>query len=83
MIELRKAAHLRGYDHKWNRLSALKKKRSPLCEDCLMEGRTTPVDEVDHIQPISERPDLRLVWSNLKSLCKSHHRRKTLRDRQK
>lgn len=30
-----------------------------------------PATEVDHVKPISERPDLRLVLSNLQSACKS------------
>lgn len=76
----RPAAHKRGYDHDWNRLSEAYKAEHPLCEDCLQENRTTPVDEVDHTVPIRVDPSRRLDRGNLRSLCKSHHRRKTKRD---
>ena len=33
---------------------------------------------VDHIKPISEAPELRLVWSNLRSMCKDCHDKHTL-----
>ena len=33
--------------------------------------------EVDHIIPIRQRPDLRLVWSNLQSACRACHSAKT------
>jgi hypothetical protein len=33
--------------------------------------------------PITERPDLRLDLTNLRSLCRRHHQLKTLRDRQR
>ena len=33
---------------------------------------------VDHIKTISEAPELRLVWSNLRSLCKVCHDKHTL-----
>jgi len=36
---------------------------------CDAEGRLTLTEMVDHIVPISVRPDLRLVWSNLQGLC--------------
>lgn len=46
----------------------------PLCELCKREGKVTPVDEVHHIRPVADYPELRLVLENLVSLCKSHHR---------
>lgn len=36
--------------------------------------------EVDHKIPIRIDPSLRLAWSNLCSLCKSCHQRKTRND---
>jgi 5-methylcytosine-specific restriction endonuclease McrA len=30
-------------------------------------------EEVHHVRPISDRPDLRLEWTNLKSACKPCH----------
>jgi hypothetical protein len=35
--------------------------------------------EVDHVIPIEQRPDLRLVWENLQSTCKPCHDWKTFR----
>lgn len=44
---------------------------------CAMWGCGAPANEVDHIVPMRDRPDLRLAWWNLRALCKSHHSRKT------
>lgn len=38
-------------------------------------------NEVDHITPIREKPELRMVWTNLQSACKSCHSAKTMRER--
>lgn len=35
---------------------------------------------VDHIMSISERPDLRLEWSNLRAMSKRCHDRRTARE---
>jgi len=63
----------RGYDGKWRRLRALKLKRNPLCEECERLGRVVPATMVHHIVPIEQDPTLRLVWSNLMSLCEACH----------
>jgi hypothetical protein len=47
----------------------------------LRNGALVPADVVDHIEPIEERPDLRLTWSNLRSMAKTHHDRETARTR--
>lgn len=49
----------------------------PLCRYCLRQGRVEAATCVDHIVPISQAPDLRLVRSNLQALCASCHTRKT------
>lgn len=68
----------RGYDADWQKLRALFALEHPLCKHCdEQDGRAVPMDHVDHIIDISVRPDLRLEWSNLQSLCKTHHGRKT------
>lgn len=54
-----------------------------LCQDCLDKQKITIATEVDHIIPIKERWDLRLVLGNLRSLCHRCHMRKTARDRKK
>lgn len=79
----RGSAHARGYDTTWRRVRAAFLAQHPLCqcEDC-DDGRKriTPAEVVDHIVPIRERPDLRLDWSNLRSMAKSCHDRRTARE---
>ena len=74
----------RGYDAAWRRLRNAFLEAHPLCmcEEC-REGalRVTAATVVDHVQPIEERPDLRLVWSNLRSMSKAHHDAHTARTR--
>lgn len=43
------------------------------CRECKRYGKSTPADEVHHVLPIGERPDLRLANDNLLSLCREHH----------
>lgn len=71
----------RGYDDKWERLRNYKLSVDPLCEDCLenQPKRFTPATEVHHMQKVAEHPELRLVLSNLRSLCKRHHSIRTAR----
>lgn len=63
----------------WRKLVAAKKMISPLCERCLSEGRTTEVQEIHHIIPISRAiDDLQILeygfdFSNLQSLCMACH----------
>ncbi len=63
----------RGYGNDWRKLSERKRAADPLCERCLGNGRTEPARHVHHIKPISDRPDLRLEWSNLMSVCVECH----------
>ncbi|MFC5386311.1 HNH endonuclease [Aquamicrobium segne] len=46
---------------------------------CSTEGCGKPTTDVDHIQSIRERSDLRLVWANLRPFCHSCHSRHTAR----
>lgn len=59
------------YDSRWRKIRALYVKTHPLCEECLRHGRTTPVQEVHHIVPLSDGGTH--DFSNLMSLCKSCH----------
>jgi 5-methylcytosine-specific restriction enzyme A len=81
ILEFRGTAAQRGYDAHWRRLRALYLQRNPLCVVCESDGRCTPATVVDHIKPIAEEPELRLVESNLRSLCKHHHDQHTARTR--
>ena len=44
---------------------------------CLGRKRNAPSPQVDHIEPRSKRPDLELVVSNLQTLCRECHSKKT------
>jgi len=48
-----------------------------LCVKCLERGILTPAVDVDHIKELKDYPELCLVDSNLQSLCKSCHSKKT------
>lgn len=70
--------HQRGYDSDWYRLRRRHLEMHPGCVVC---GSTEGVD-VDHKASIRERPELRLNPSNLQTLCRLHHNRKTHGKRQ-
>lgn len=67
----------RGYDRDWEKVRAEHIAEHPLCVWCENKGLTVAVEIVDHIIPITVRPDLRLEGSNLQSLCRSCHGIKT------
>jgi 5-methylcytosine-specific restriction protein A len=69
----RGSAASRGYDGAWRLLRLGKLRADPLCWWCLLVGKLTAATTVDHIIPISERPDLRLIWGNLRSGCTPCH----------
>lgn len=70
----------RGYDKDWYAVREVFIKEHPLCLFCEQEGKVVPAEVVDHIISISEDPSLRLVKSNLRSLCKRHHDSRTARE---
>ncbi|SMF83275.1 5-methylcytosine-specific restriction enzyme A [Azospirillum oryzae] len=85
----RGSARQRGYDRDWEKLrDVVVIERGCRCEACgiivVLRKReatvTTPVAEVDHIESITDRPDLRLERSNLRVLCKPCHSGRTARD---
>ena len=66
-----------GYYHNaaWRKLRLMQLRRFPLCVRCLERDHEEPAIEVDHIIPRgSGGPD---NLTNLQSLCKFHHGRKT------
>ncbi|NUB09718.1 HNH endonuclease [Azospirillum sp. Vi22] len=65
--------HARGYDSGWVKLRAAHLARHSACLVC---GTTMGVD-VDHVQAIREAPNRRLDPTNLRTLCRLHHNRKT------
>lgn len=73
----RGSAASRGYDAAWRRLRLAFLDANPLCRFCADADRVTAASVVDHIISFTERPDLRLDWSNLRPLCKPCHDRHT------
>ena len=73
--------HRRPLRHKiyntsrWQKLREYKKRRNPLCEECLRQGRITPMALVDHIIPIEDGGAV-FDLSNLQSLCSACHNKK-------
>lgn len=70
----RESSYKRGYDSDWYKIRNEYARAYPTC---CVPGCGQPTEEVDHIIPVRQRPDLRLTWSNLQALCKSHHSKKT------
>ena len=73
----RPTASQRGYNARWRRLRGKKLRADPLCAHCMQDDRHVAATEVDHVIP--HRGDASLMWdyTNLQSLCKSCHSRKT------
>ncbi len=63
----------RGYDKIWRHTRDAKLRQDPYCELQIRCQPRTPAEEVHHVIPISQRPDLRLDMGNLQSVCKSCH----------
>jgi 5-methylcytosine-specific restriction protein A len=78
--EQRKEGYAFYNQRQWRRASKMHLAREPLCVECEKLGRLTPAHHVDHIEPITRRPELAFEPSNWQSLCRSCHSRKTLRD---
>lgn len=73
----RPSATARGYDAAWRRV---RKDFLAAHPACCATGCSQPATEVDHIESVAERPDLRLSWSNLRGFCKPHHSQRTGRE---
>ena len=72
----RGTARQRGYGGPWRRIRRRHLKAEPLCRHCAEAGRTTGATLVDHIVPLDVGGTHEA--SNLQSLCRSCHGRKTL-----
>lgn len=75
----RGSAAQRGYDRRWQKLRLMHLRAQPLCAECLKHGLVTIASEVDHIQPKRHGGDDSAT--NLQSLCKPCHTRKTNREK--
>lgn len=67
----------RGYDGDWH---SARKRHLADHPACTVFGCTMPATDVDHIQSVQDRPDLRLEASNFRSMCHAHHAQRTARD---
>lgn len=73
----RASAAGRGYDSRWQKARKAFFARSPLCNQCLKNGKITAATVVDHVLP--HRGNMKLFWdtSNWQSLCSTCHAKKT------
>lgn len=63
----------RGYDGDWETVRAAKLATDPICEiRSVCQGMVA--SQVHHVETIKARPNLRLEWSNLRSICGPCHR---------
>ena len=62
---------------RWKMLSKKLLTIFPFCAKCLLEGRHTPADIVDHIEEIIDTPERAYDAKNLECLCHTCHNRKT------
>lgn len=78
----RPPASVRGYDAAWKALRDWYIAQHPCCEHCEAAGLFgVAAREVDHVVPFDGPGDaLRLDPTNLQSLCRPCHKRKTDRD---
>lgn len=66
-------------DKRWKRLREWQITNFPLCQDCMIEGRSVPATEIHHIVPFSrgiteeEKWQLLLDPDNVISLCSECH----------
>ena len=64
----------------WHQLREWKQSHSPLCEACLLQGRSVPMNEVHHLHVFMSGKNKDEKWalftnpSNLASLCTHHHK---------
>lgn len=70
----------RGYGYRWQRLRNRFIAQHPYCEECMKQGKITLATDVDHIVPHRGDPALLYDETNLQSLCKACHSRKTARE---
>jgi 5-methylcytosine-specific restriction protein A len=64
---------------RWMRRRRAQLKMHPICQ---WPGCRMLATVVDHIVPLAEHGD-EYAWSNLQSLCREHHRRKSTADAQR
>ena len=75
--DMRKLRQKAYQSKEWRALRDNWMKMHPLCEECLLEGKVTPAEDVHHVRtPFKggvKNYQLLLDENNLTSLCKKHH----------
>lgn len=66
---------------KWRRTRGAYIKKNPLCVVCQAAGIIKQAEVVDHKIPINEGGE-KYKWSNLQSMCHTHHNQKSGRESQ-
>ena len=69
----------RGYDYQWQKFRKQYLTYNPLCVDCMEIGVAAPATDIHHKFKLREQPELKYEESNLMSLCKLHHDKRTAR----
>lgn len=68
------------YTARWGRVRRLVLARDDgLCQECSRDGRVQTGNQIDHILPAEEYPELFWELSNLETLCRRCHTAKTRR----
>lgn len=60
----------------WRKKRTAMKSKYPLCAACLLEGRVTQTEHIDHVIPHRRIPD-RFLTNLFQGLCAPHHSTKT------
>jgi 5-methylcytosine-specific restriction enzyme A len=76
--EPRGTSRERGYDSTWQRLRDAHLAAHPYCQHCFEKGLSVPGQVVDHIVAFKGNEALRLDPTNLMTLCKVCHGRKSV-----
>ena len=75
--DMRKLRQKAYQSKEWRALRDNWMKMHPLCEECLLEGKITPAEDVHHVRTPFKggviNYQLLLDKNNLTSLCKKHH----------
>jgi len=67
--QYKEACRIRSTDA-WQRVRTATLQRAPVCQWC----GDRPAEEVHHVKPVAERPDLALTQTNLITVCTNCHR---------
>ena len=73
------SALARFFLHEGRKVAGYDRTRTPLCEECMRQGKETPATMVDHITPIRQGGRA-LDMENLQSLCWSCHSAKSVKE---